>query len=226
LSTCFVSIRPHILILLVFLALAGCDSAVDRSDSRMTTPIAIEPEDGMSTASAVLLRWTDDPSAWHYRVQVARDRAFTDLIDELIVSVHPWAAIQDLAIDQQYFWRVRTESTDEVSAWSVPRSLVVDRFAHQPDSPRPLAPAFDARGLDTRVRIAWEPVEDAYAYHLIVTLDEDMLLYEADLENLREPYFDLDDLVLTYPYWWKVRALGPAGYSDWSSVWIFWIKTE
>jgi hypothetical protein len=226
LSTCFVSIRPHILILLVFLALAGCDSAVDRSDSRITTPIAIEPEDGMSTASAVLLRWTDDPSAWHYRVQVARDRAFTDLIDELIVSVHPWAAIQDLAIDQQYFWRVRTESTDEVSAWSVPRSLVVDRFAHQPDSPRPLAPAFDARGLDTRVRIAWEPVEDAYAYHLIVTLDEDMLLYEADLENLREPYFDLDDLVLTYPYWWKVRALGPAGYSDWSSVWIFWIKTE
>lgn len=220
------SIRPHILILLVFLALAGCDSAVDRSDSRITTPIAIEPEDGMSTASAVLLRWTDDPSAWHYRVQVARDRAFTDLIDELIVSVHPWAAIQDLAIDQQYFWRVRTESTDEVSAWSVPRSLVVDRFAHQPDSPRPLAPAFDARGLDTRVRIAWEPVEDAYAYHLIVTLDEDMLLYEADLENLREPYFDLDDLVLTYPYWWKVRALGPAGYSDWSSVWIFWIKTE
>jgi hypothetical protein len=192
----------------------------------MTTPVAIEPEDGMSTASAVLLRWTDDPSAWHYRVQVARDRAFTDLIDELIVSVHPWAAIQDLAIDQQYFWRVRTESTDEVSAWSVPRSLVVDRFAHQPDSPRPLAPAFDARGLDTRVRIAWEPVEDAYAYHLIVTLDEDMLLYEADLENLREPYFDLDDLVLTYPYWWKVRALGPAGYSDWSSVWIFWIKTE
>ena len=220
------SIRPHILILLVFLALAGCDSAVDRSDSRMTTPIAIEPEDGMSTASAVLLRWTDDPSTWHYRVQVARDRAFTDLIDELIVSVHPWAAIQDLAIDQQYFWRVRTESTDEVSAWSVPRSLVVDRFAHQPDSPRPLAPAFDARGLDTRVRIAWEPVEDAYAYHLIVTLDEEMLLYEADLENLREPYFDLDDLVLTYPYWWKVRALGPAGYSDWSSVWIFWIKTE
>lgn len=195
-------------------------------DAGLDAPVPIEPQDGASTSTAVLLRWSEAVDIWHYRVQLARDQGFTDIIEDMTVSVHPWVAVQDLTLDDQYFWRVRTESTEEVSPWSSPRSLVVDRFAHIPDSPRPLSPDYDARGLETRVRIAWEPVEDAYAYHLVVTLDEDMLLYEADLENLREPYFDLEDLVLTYPYWWKVRALGPAGYSDWSSVWIFWVKTE
>ena len=139
--------------------------------------------------------------------------------------MHPWLAIQGLDLDGVYYWRVRSESSQEVTAWSATRSLVVDRSARTPIPPQLVAPAYDARGLETRVRVEWEAVEGAYAYHLIVTLDEAMLLYQADLENLSQPFFDLENLVFTYPYWWKVRALGPSGYSEWSSVRLFWIRS-
>lgn len=219
----------HRLFLLLFgLALAsffGCGQDVGGPDAGLTSPIPIEPQEGASTASAVLLRWSEDPEALHYRVQMAMDAGFTHLHQETTVTVHPWVAMQDLQLDGQYFWRVRSESVNEVSEWSTVRSLVVDRSARTPTPPRLVAPAYDTQGLDTRVRVEWEPVEGAYAYHLIVTLDEAMLLYQADLENLREPYFDLENLVFTYPYWWKVRALGPSGYSEWSSVSIFWIRS-
>ena len=78
--------------------------------------------------------------------------------------------------------------------------------------------------LERTVRLEWDPVPDAYSYHLVVTIDEDMFLFQADLENLEDPFFELEGLIFTYPYWWKVRALGPAGYSEWSPVWIFWVR--
>lgn len=213
-----------LLTLLILLASLGCGEGTGGPDAGLTSPVPIEPQDGASTATAVLLRWSEDREALHYRVQLAADRDFSALVQESKVTVHPWVAIQDLQLDGQYFWRVRSESAGEVSGWSVTRSLVVDRSAHTPDAPRPMLPAFNARDQEQLVRIEWEPVPDAYAYHLVVTLDEAMLLYQADLENLQEPYFELDRLVFTYPYWWKVRALGPAGYSEWSPVWLFWIK--
>jgi hypothetical protein len=53
-----------------------------------------------------------------------------------------------------------------------------------------------------------------------------MLLYEVDLEGLKTTSYFVEDLVLTYPYWWKIRSLNEAGYSDWSPVWIFEVKFQ
>ena len=222
------SMARLLLFLLIFALplLSGCgDSPVDAS-SQVAPPAPSEPADGAETADAVLLRWSPVENALRYRVQVASDAGFTSLILEETVTSYSRLAVRDLIMNQPYYWRVRSEGADDVSDWSDSCRLKVTRTAHIPPSPTPTAPAFDARDQEQRVRLEWEPVEGAYAYHLVVTLDEDMFLYQADLENLETTTFDLENLVLTYPYWWKVRALGPAGYSEWSSVWLFWVKSE
>lgn len=214
-----------ILLLSVLPILSGCGHSPVDSSAPVAAPTPAEPVDGAETADAVLLRWSPDERAVRYRVQVASDAGFTSLLIEETVTSLPRLAIRDLEQGRQYFWRVRSEGVEDVSDWSETCSLKVTRSAHIPSSPMPIAPAYDAKDQEQRVRLEWEPVEGAYAYHLVVTLDEDMFLFQADLENLEDPYFDLENLVFTYPYWWKVRALGPAGYSEWSSVWLFWVQS-
>lgn len=218
------SIRATILSLLLLLGVAGCSTGSMSSEDELMAPAPTEPAEGEQTADAVLLAWSPVEAAVEYRVQVATDSGFVEMVTEELVKPFPRVPVRELDMDESYFWRVRAESGGQASVWSEPRSFQVARIAHKPDPPRLVLPAYDQHDMDRLVRVAWEPVEDAYSYHLVVTLDEDMLLYQADLENLDTPYFDLEQLVFTYPYWWKVRSLGPAGYSEWSPVWLFWVR--
>lgn len=217
-------IRPVILTALLALCAVGCHPGSVSSEDDLVAPVPNEPADGAETANAVLLGWTPIESAVAYRVQLASNADFSQLVTDQVIKPHPRVPVRELEMDTGYFWRVRSESGGRASSWSATRSFRVTRTAHKPRAPRPVLPAYDQHDMDRLVRVAWEPVEDAYSYHLVVTLDEDMLLYQADLENLETSYFDLEQLVFTYPYWWKVRALGPAGYSEWSPVWIFWVR--
>lgn len=210
--------------LALLLMLWGCSDVSVAPDDDLRPPTLVSPAPGAATADAVLLLWSEDESALRYRVQVATDAAFTRLEREETTSPYPRIPVRSLENGTSYFWRVRAESGESTSDWSASRSFQVDHSASIPDVPGLLLPAYDQRNMDRRVHLQWEPVEDAYSYHIVVTLDEDMLLFQADLENVDTPYFDLEELVYTYPYWWKVRALGPAGYSEWSSVSLFWVK--
>ena len=219
------SIYPLLLVLasLFIVPLSGCDAGSVSDDATARAPAPVEPAQGAQTATAVLLSWTPVDDVVRYRYQVAGDEGFTELILEDISISFPRAPVRELLVNETYFWRVRAEFESTVSDWSTPRQFDVRTLAQVPDPPRLKLPAYDEKDLERSVHIEWEPVEGAYSYHLVVTIDEDMFLYQADLENIEEAFFDIDDLIFTYPYWWKVRALGPAGYSEWSPVWIFWV---
>lgn len=215
------SLHPFLVLLLL---LWGCADGSVSSDDDLLPPALVEPVPGATTADAVLLVWSEAEAAQRYHLQVAMDETFTDLVADETTNPFPRFPVRSLTKGELYYWRVRAESGEMASAWSEPRAFSVNRTANIPDVPRLTLPAYDQRNMDRLVHLEWEPVEGAYSYHLVVTLDEDMLLYQADLENVDTPYFELEQLVFTYPYWWKVRALGPAGYSEWSSVSLFWVK--
>ncbi len=206
------------------LMLSGCGSGSVDSGRDTVPPRLMAPADGAETSNAILFRWDESNTAPRFRVQIAADEAFTNLLLEETSIGKPHLPVRDLPLDAELFWRVRSESDDDASAWSSTRRFEVVSNAHPPDSPGLTIPADGTLDLERTVQLAWDPVPDAYSYHLVVTIDEDMYLYQADLENLAEPEYELNGLIFTYPYWWKVRALGPAGYSEWSPVWIFWVR--
>lgn len=204
--------------------LTGCDQHIVHSSQSLIAPLQVQPADGQKTGDAVLLEWEMDNSLVEFRIQVASQPNFDAPIVDDIVRYRPIYALSNLKLDGQYYWRVRTEIVEQYSEWSDVRQFQVDRHTESPSAPNLTTPDNGTLDLETSLRLEWEPVDGAYAYHLVVTIDQDMYMYQVDLENIEEPFFDIDGLILTYPYWWKVRALSPAGWSDWSAVWIFWIK--
>ncbi|MGB0650920.1 MAG: hypothetical protein ACPG8N_01205 [Rhodothermales bacterium] len=202
--------------------LGGCGDGGVSGDGGLTIPQLVEPLHDSDTPDAVLFSW-EEATTVRYHIQIAEDQHFSRLLIDELTGYRSFFPARDLPMDAHLFWRVRSESDTKASSWSTARSFHVVSHAHPPAAPRLTVPDDGTLDLERSVRLEWTPVPDAYSYHLVVTIDEDMYLFQADLENLPDPFFELEGLIFTYPYWWKVRALGPAGYSEWSPVWIFWV---
>jgi len=213
-----------LLFLVATALLFGCSAGAVGPENDLSAPRLLTPAENARTADAILLTWSTEDSAQRYRVQVAEDAEFSRLLIDEVSGTRPYRALRDLPMDADLFWRVRSETDTAASEWSGVRHIEIVSHARPPQSPRLTLPDDGTLDLERTVLLEWDPVPDAYAYHLVVTIDEDMFLYQADLENLKDPFFELNGLIFTYPYWWKVRALGPAGYSEWSPVWIFQVR--
>jgi len=211
-------------LLATLLVLTACDSSGPGSHSALPNPVLVSPISSEKTADAVLLDWADVSGALRYRVQLADAPTFSSPLVDQMVTTRSKLVAQDLEQNVPYFWRVMAMSDSKESDWSQVQTFTPSRIALAPDKPDLSLPINGTVDLERSIRLEWDAVEDAISYHLVVTIDEEMLLYQADLEQIEEVFFELEGLIFTYPYWWKVRALGPAGYSDWSPVWIFQVK--
>jgi hypothetical protein len=89
-----------------------------------TTAALIYPDDGFeAVAQPPVLGWLPITGTTHYRVQVARDAAFTTIVDEaaaLSVNYVPWQGRLTAMPFGAYWWRVRGEdaSNNPVGDWS------------------------------------------------------------------------------------------------------------
>ena len=207
--------------------LSGCASSISGSESQtvLTAPILLLPINGSDTADSVLLDWDDIPDAKQYEVQVSTNRDFTQLIHESRVLDRSENIVAKLTRTVPVYWRIRAGGRDGlIGPWSAVQSFTPVRQAFFPAYPSRLQPPDGKKGMERNVMLRWEPVPDAISYHLVVTIDEEMRLFQVDLEDLKTNSYFVEDLVLTYPYWWKIRSLNAAGFSDWSPVWVFEVK--
>ncbi len=211
---------------IAFILHAGCGSApTEQEEISLGTPVLLLPLNNSDTADSVLLDWDDVPDVKRYQVQVSKNAAFTALIYDETAVGRSEAIIGDLERFVTLYWRSRAIELGGITGdWSTTMSFRPVRQAFFASYPQQVLPTNNSKGHETDVILAWEPVPNAISYHLVVTIDEDMLLYEVDLENLKSTSFFLEGLVLTYPYWWKIRTLSAEGYSDWSPIWIFEVK--
>ncbi|NQV74207.1 fibronectin type III domain-containing protein [bacterium] len=216
-------------LILFFVGFFGvaCDSPVSETLVELDSPVLLLPLNGSDTADSVLLDWDDIPDAKKYEVQVSTNHQFTDLIHDSRVLDRSEDIVNRLTQGVRLFWRTRAHGKNEVvGPWSSIHSFTPVRQAFFPSYPNQVFPENGSKEHETSVILRWDPVPEAISYHLVVTIDEDMLLYEVDLEGLKTTSYFVEDLVLTYPYWWKIRSLNAAGYSDWSPVWIFEVKFQ
>ena len=184
--------------------LIGCDSNPVEVSKDLGTPALVAPTPGSQTDDAVLLDWTDVDGAYSYRVQVSTKADFTSAIYTDKVYEYSEAIIQNLEQNKTHYWRALPLSkTGAEGRWSEIFTFVPVRQAEFPINPSQIYPDNGTGNHDRSVRIRWASVEDAISYHLVVTIDEDMLLYQVDLENVKSTSYLVEGLVLTYPYWWE-----------------------
>jgi hypothetical protein len=84
----------------------------------------VEPANGATgVALRPVLIWQDVPRARTYRVQIARDEAFAQLVDDTSVTATSYQPAADLPTNTTYYWRVTAQngcgsSTSPTRAWT------------------------------------------------------------------------------------------------------------
>jgi hypothetical protein len=185
-----------------------CTQAISSSrafNKRSVPPALIGPTDGEDVPVQPLFRWSAVESAATYRLQVAADPGFGELLDDVTTAATAYASTKAYPADTQLFWRVRANTRTGSLNWSDTRSfrrrLPVPEIAGNPG------------GGETIPALAWHPVEGAVSYDLHVDQADGT---QRDF-NMRSTRFTPTLFYGTGIWRWKVRANFPGnvhgGYS-------------
>ena len=205
--------------LVLCLAFLGCDSG-PMASSGPAPPNLVQPAADAEVLNAVQFKWTAPEKGTQYHFQLSRTSTFDGLVADTVGVFASDHVVRHLSLETDYFWRVAAMSGSE-EMWSDTRRVRVTGEASPPGRVQPALPINGALQQPIDTAVYWEPTEGATSYQLQVALDARLLIQVVDLENIAETRFAINALVLTYPYWWRVRAANPAGYGPWSSTWTF-----
>jgi hypothetical protein len=120
------SMKQFRIILLLFTAVlfASCESnddTVNPVNPTYNVPQQIEPQDNSILSSLTpFMDWTDVQNAVSYRVQIAKDDGYSQLVaDTSGLSVSQFTVPSGVMSDSNsYYWRVRAVTTSDSSLWS------------------------------------------------------------------------------------------------------------
>lgn len=189
-------------------------------------PMPISPADGSLTRNYTpKLDWSTvklpaGTSFDHYQLQVATEINFASpLLDEDIVGLtnSEFTFPSDLTPDTQYYWHVRAWNTvGQAGAWSIIR---IFRTALLP--PTLLSPADGESVFSLRPTFTWNISPGAVGYTIQIAKD-DVFTQIIHTANPSGPsYTPPKNLPKAKPLYWRVRATGTNGPSDWSESWSF-----
>jgi len=139
---------------------------------RASTAEPVHPADGFEAVETPpVLSWLEIGGASRYRVQIARDAGFAQIVDEALAThLHyvPWQGKLTAMPYGSYWWRLRGETAggDPIGGWSTPRrfNLSVDlAIGNYYDFRAPDNLAADASG---RALVASSPDEGQGSYEL------------------------------------------------------------
>lgn len=182
-------------------------------------PFTLESPVNRQTGVAipVTLRWSRSNRAIDYRLQIASDPFFSNIITTATVSDTQFTATSgEIIPDRRYYWRVhaRNQHGETRSSGAIPSFVTV---VNQPGPFDLLEPEEGAIVRTSRPTLRWTPSEDASSYLIIVARDPDLLdrvvshtkfADEGEEQSYRLPGLRLEP---DTEYHWSVVGLNAAG---------------
>jgi hypothetical protein len=175
---------------------------------RSIAPVLLTPADGDSIADQPVMRWTSGDvsttvpeGAASYRLQVAQDPSFGNVIDDVTTQATSYTAQKSYPADTALYWRVRVTDERGVGlSWSrtgsFKRTLQMPTLAGDNPTGGAAIPLF-----------RWNPVQGAVEY--------DVHVDQADGSRkdftTPEPAFTPTTFYGTGIWRWQVRAVFPSG---------------
>jgi len=222
-------------------------------DGCPTKPEPFSPANGTNADSATLLSWllSTDPDSFDvvsYTIQMDDDSLFASpeinqsglsntLLDEAFaIQLGQLQGVENLQMDTQYYWRVRSDDNYGLSSpW--PDSLLYFTYLHQNHPPNPpdsgFSPANSEEVISLIPVITWnaaddpdpDDVADSLYYAIRLSKDSTFLgfVYNDTTEqgiNQIQPSDSLDD---NSHYFYQVKTIDDGGLSSpWSTLQNFW----
>ncbi|UCD08409.1 MAG: fibronectin type III domain-containing protein, partial [Dehalococcoidales bacterium] len=207
---------------------------IDKTNTRLLTfhdtlasPVALRnPMDrsvGIDTRNTVL-DWEDLPGAAEYAWQVHYDGTFTSIPSNFEgYTTGNSIRLPELDKDTSYFWRIRAVNP-VFSPWSDTHSFTTT-LGKIEVGPKLISPSAGAELVPLEPIFQWSAVAGAEKYELVVSTDvsfRNKVIEKTGRFALPATAWKSEEILEEgKTFYWKVRAIGPDSYSDWSAVSIF-----
>ena len=177
-------------------------------------PVLVAPANGsLTTDYTPLLNWNDSTGLPdHYQIQVATSPTFASpVIDDSTLTISDFTPGSNLAPNLTHYWRVRTyNAAGQFSAWSAVWSF---RTALTP----PASLTAPDAALVSRPRFDWDNVTGATGYTLQVSTSAVFATFAVNANVVASEFTPAADLPRNVTLYWRVRANGANGPSDWTN---------
>lgn len=173
-------------------------------------PILTSPDNNLTNLDPtnVFLIWTPDPRAANYRVQMARDAGFTQILLDRTTTSASEDVRSLMSFGSRYYWRVNASNGTGTSPWSV-----VWTFATALPTPTLVFPPEAEKELSVPVRFEWTGLTGVTVYTLQIASDMAFtsIVYNTDVTGLQA---NVSTLEMNTRYFWRIRAVGSGGITS------------
>lgn len=189
------------------------------------SPQLLAPTNGAAGQSVTpTLTWQNAPTAESYRIQIARDLSFTDIIYDQNGLTSNEHSIPNglLNNNSQYFWRVNASNAGGTVPWSNVWSLGTG-FVNPPAQPVLISLPSGSLGQSLTPTLDWNDQPSVTSYRIQVASDLNFTNIVVDEGNLTSSHFSIPPGKLSgsTTYYWKVSANNLGGTGNWSMIWTF-----
>jgi len=169
-------------------------------------PLLALPADGsVHVWPSFDFNWSSSVGADSYRIQVATDTSFSNLVINQAGITGTSHHVTGLVANSLHYWRVRAENTHDTGDWSERRI-----FRATANAPVLSFPSNGASGIPLTTSISWNTVTGASSYTLQLSMDVNFsdIIISRTVPTTTESFSNLDSDIR---YFWRVRATNTFG---------------
>jgi hypothetical protein len=185
-----------------------------------STPILASPiNNAINQTTTPTLNWSASPGAASYRIQVATDSLFTNLIldDSTLTSLS--RIVNNLGNSTKFYWHVTAKNSGGTSAYSSTWSFTT--IPPAPSAPILASPASGSTNQATTLTLSWNASAGAATYRCQLATDSLFSILIVNDSTLTTPSRQVGPLSGNTLYFWRVNASNAGGTSAYSTIWNF-----
>lgn len=187
------------------------------------SPVLVSPANNATNVSVTpLLDWNDASGAETYRVQIATDISFTNIVMNVAGLTNSAYQVPSSTLlnNNTYYWHVNATNAGGTSPWST--TWQFSTVTAPPPAPSLVYPTNGATGIATNVTLNWNDVVGVTGYRIQVSQNNAFTAIMFDsTSTISQITIPTGILSGTTPYYWRVYAYNIAGPGPWSAIWSF-----
>lgn len=189
------------------------------------TPELIYPASATTgNSTSLTFKWKDVATASSYRLQIAKDNKFNEIVKDVNELKQSEFALPGDALDnnQMYFWRVNAANVGGTVPWSNPWSFATGTV-NPPPQPVLLSLPDGSLGQSTTPTLDWKDIPSVIKYRIQISSDLNFTKIVYDSDTLTQSQLNIPGGLLSTKttYYWKVSATNLGGTGNWSLIWTF-----
>lgn len=161
------------------------------------------------------LEWEKVPEARYYRLTIAKDTLFDEIVTSIITSNNYYKIQKNLDYSEVYYWRIAALSELANSKWSS-----ASIFTTELETPKLQYPHNMQTKVDLITEFTWNEVKDYKYFTLHIAKDRDFNYFDYNLNDIHSNKIQLK-LERDQTYFARIKSNNYENQSRWSESIIF-----